>query len=184
MSELIPMTALGATTAQDVRLGRIKIRDLPDLALASVALPPGTQTTTDLGLALPGPGGRAKGANINAFWMAPGQWMIEGPGQADTDFAALIATKIPTAAVTEQTDGFTAFAIEGPQIELLLERLINVPAAVIAPGCATRTGLHHMSVFVIRETTEKVVILTMRSMAGTLWGILNETAEQQIEETQ
>lgn len=184
MTELIPITALGAVAAQSLRLGRLTIRDLPDLALASLSMPSKGQASSGLGLTLPGPGRWTSGTDVAAFWTGPGQWMIEGPGLAETDFAALIAAKIPGVAVTEQTDGFAGFAVEGPGIDRLLERLINLPTAATAPGCATRTGLHHMSVFVIRETAEKVVLLAMRSMAGTLWDILKNTAEQQVEEEQ
>ena len=61
-------------------------------------------------------------------------------------------------------------------LERLRERLVNLPPATLAPGCATRTLMHHMSVFVIRRSDDCLTVMAMRSMAGSLWHALAQAA--------
>lgn len=51
-----------------------------------------------------------------------------------------------------------AFDLEGPEAAVLavLEKLVNIDLRAFGPGYATRTGLHHMAVFVIRRGAGKV----------------------------
>ncbi|WP_108258788.1 aminomethyltransferase family protein [Mangrovicoccus ximenensis] len=103
--------------------------------------------------------------------------MITGEGLADADFAGLVSAEAPGARITEQTDGFAAFEIAGPGIAALLERLVNLPPAALAPGRAARTGLHHMTVFLVRRAEDRLAVIGMRSQAGSLWHALEtETA--------
>ncbi|MFT4013945.1 MAG: sarcosine oxidase subunit gamma [Paracoccus sp. (in: a-proteobacteria)] len=179
MPELTPICALGGTAPQSRRIGALTLTENAGLGLASLALRRGA-TAPDLGLlSLPGPGGWAAGKGISAFWTGPDQWMVEFPGRADQDVAALICDS--GLSVTEQTDGFVAFEIEGPAPALvaLLEKLVNLDAGRFAPGSATRTGLHHMSVFVIRRAETRLTVLGMRTAAGTIWHALVEAAQRQ-----
>ncbi|MFH5774795.1 sarcosine oxidase subunit gamma [Paracoccus sp. NGMCC 1.201697] len=177
MTDLQPICALGAPTPRTARFGGLSLAENSDLALASVALRRGGSAPA---LPQPGPGEWVEADGIAAFWTGPEQWMVEGPGRAETDFAAEIATRAPGASVTEQTDGFVAFEAEGPApaIVQLLERLVNVDAGRFGPGSATRTGFHHMSIFVIRRAENRLAILGMRSAAGTIWHGLAEAAER------
>lgn len=178
MTDLVPICALGGATPASRRIGALVLTENAGLGLAALALRAGG-ILPDLGLPLPGPGGWAEGAGIAAFWTGPDQWMIEFPDGADRDVAAALAG--PGLSVTEQTDGFTAFEIEGPEPVLiaLLEKLVNVDARRFGPGSATRTGFHHMSVFVIRRASDRLAVLGMRSAAGTIWHALTEAAERQ-----
>ncbi|CAM3056803.1 sarcosine oxidase subunit gamma [Paracoccus aminovorans] len=180
MTDLTPICALGAAVPQSRRIGAVTLTENAELGLASLALRRGG-TAPDLGLALPGPGGWAEGGGIAAFWTGPDQWMVEFPGRAAEDVAALLAA--PGCSVTEQTDGFVAFEIQAPEPALLalLSKLVNVDPARFGPGAATRTGFHHMSVFVIRRAADRLALLGMRSAAGTIWHALVEAAERQEE---
>ena len=105
--------------------------------------------------------------------------MIGAEGLAETDFASRLETEAPACTVTEQTDGWVAFDIvsasgEAP-VTALMSRLVNLNARVLAPGHATRTGLHHMSVFAIRHSEEALTFAGMRSLADSLWHALAET---------
>ena len=94
---------------------------------------------------------------------------------------ALLVQEAPGCAITEQTDGFLAFDLEGPEAAVLavLEKLVNIDLRAFGPGYATRTGLHHMAVFVIRRGAGKVSFLGMRSAAGSLWHALASAAARQ-----
>lgn len=183
MTDLTPITALGATAPAQLRVGALTITENAGLALASLGQPAGMPAPAPFGLALPGPGKWVAGKGVAAFWTAPGQWMIEAEGRAESDFAAGLAAAAPGYPVTEQTDGWTAFEITGlPDVlPRLLERLANIDAAGLAPGHATRTGLHHMSVFLIRRAGDRLAVIGMRSLAGALWHALEETATRQEE---
>ncbi|SNS27957.1 sarcosine oxidase subunit gamma [Tropicimonas sediminicola] len=187
MTDLTPITALGDSVPRVHTAGGYTLRENADLALASLAVARGVAAPAPFGLGLPDAGGLAVGeGGRSAFWTAPDQWMIAAEGMAETDFAASLLAEVPGGRVTEQTDGWTAFEIaseDAAQIESLLERLVNLPAAATAPGRATRTGLEHMSVFVLRRTDSHVTIIGMRTLAASLWHAL-ETAVDRLGGTQ
>ena len=180
MTDLTPITALGDTLARTRSLGALQITENADLALASLALRRGAAQPVPMGLSLPGPGLWHAGNGIAAFWTGPGQWMIEAPGRAAEDFAAMVKQAAPGASVTEQTDAFVAFEIvssagAGPILSLMT-KLVNLDAAAFGPGSATRTGLDHMSVFVIRRAGDRLAVIGMRSAAGSIWHALETAA--------
>ncbi|WP_371823399.1 sarcosine oxidase subunit gamma [Paracoccus sp. Z118] len=177
--DLSPLPATGGAAPATARHGALTLTENDGLALASLALRRGGAQPAPFGLTLPGPGGWAAQGEISAFWTGPDQWMIEGHRLAGMDFAARVAAEASGASVTEQTDGFAAFEIrssagEAP-ILALLAKLVNIDPANLASGRAARTGLHHMSVFVIRRAPDHLAVAGMRSAAGTLWHVL-ETA--------
>lgn len=184
MSELKPLTALGADAPRRAMVGALALAEQDDLALASLAQRRGAATPAPMGLALPGPGRWRAGA-VAAFWTGPGQWMIEAPGRAASDFVADLRRAAPGCSITEQTDGWAAFDIassDGPAPLLrLMEKLVNLDLAALGPGGATRTRLDHLSVFVIRRAENRLGVLGMRSAAGALWRALAVAAERQKE---
>ncbi|RVV96582.1 sarcosine oxidase subunit gamma [Mesobaculum littorinae] len=188
MTDLASHTAFGAAQPRDRTIGALALTERPDIALASLTLRAGSRAPAPFGLDLPGPGGLAEGEGVAAFWSAPGQWMIEAPGRAESDFAAEVVRAVgdtggTDVSVTEQTDGFVAFDIvsrHGPApLDALLERLVNLDPALWGPGRATRTVLHHMSVFVLRRDASRVTIWGIRSAAGSLWHALDAALTRQ-----
>ena len=177
---LIATTALGGTKPLEVQHGALRIAENSALALASLSLRRGSVQPAPFGLALPEPGGWASMGSHAALWMGPGQWLIEGEGLAETDFAAALQTQCLGCSVTEQTDGFVAFEITSEAgdapILALLAKLVNIAPARLKPGMGTRTGLEHMSVFVIRRAPDRLAFLGMRSAAATLWHALTTAA--------
>lgn len=184
MSDLIPTTALGGTTPRSVTHGALRLTENAVLGLASLALHRGGDAPAPFGLTLPAPGGWVQGEGVAAFWTGPDQWMIEGENRAEDNFAAELAKAAPGCSVTEQTDGWVVFEIKaslGAQpVEQLLQKLINIDLRDFGPGRAQRTGLEHLSVFVIRRAPGEVAVFGMRSAAETLWHAL-ETAVKRLE---
>ncbi|MDO5622635.1 MAG: sarcosine oxidase subunit gamma [Paracoccus sp. (in: a-proteobacteria)] len=181
MTDLIAVTALGAAVPRQESFGPLTIRENAALALASLALRRGAAVPAPFGLTLPGPGGFAAAGDVAAFWTGPDQWMIEGQDRAETDFASALAAQAPGCSVSEQTDGFAAFDVTGPAVSItaMMERLVNLDPLRLGPGTATRTGLHHLSVFVVRRTAEHLTIMGMRSAAGSVWHALTRAAQRQ-----
>ncbi len=188
MTDLTPMTALGGQSARVQTLGTLSLSETPDLALASLSLRRGAVQPVPMGLPLPGPGGWTAGQGLSAFWTGPGQWMIEAPGRAETGIEQALKQAAPDCSVTDQTDGFAAIEITsgagGAPIRALLEKLVNLDAAGFGPGSATRTGLEHMTVFVIRRAEDRLALIGMRSLAGSLWHAVERAAQQLQEGTQ
>ncbi|MDO5630793.1 MAG: sarcosine oxidase subunit gamma [Paracoccus sp. (in: a-proteobacteria)] len=178
MTDLPPFSALGDTTPRQAICGPLTICENSGLGLASLALRRGMARPSPFGLTLPAVGRYVTGAKVAAFWTGPDQWMIEGPDRAETDFARDVAAQTPGCSVTEQTDGFAAIEITGPAIPALMERLVNLDPLHFGPDSATRTGLHHQSVFVIRRAEDHLAIIGMRSAMGSLWHAVTQAARR------
>lgn len=180
MTDLSPVTALGDSAPRCARFGALTLSENTGLALASLALRKGQAVPAPFGLALPDVARAVSSGSYGAFWIGRGQWMIEGEGLAETDFAAALQAQVPGYTVTEQTDGFVAVEIVsdsgGAPLERLLSRLVNIDLKTLEPGCCLRTGLEHMSVFLIRRSDTRLAVIGMRSLAGSLWHALSNAA--------
>lgn len=180
MTDLVPITALGAQTSATETYGALKITENIGIALASLALRKSASRPSPFGLSLPAAGQAAFRNDVSAFWIGPGQWMIEMPGKAETDFEAAVRLQAPGCSVTEQTDGFTSIEIvsgSGPtKIEALMSKLVNLDPSLFIPGSATRTGLEHMSVFLIRRDNNRLTIIGMRTFGPALWRAITVAA--------
>lgn len=180
MPDLTASTALGDHAPRTVTHGGLVIEENTSLALASLALQGESVLPVPFGLHLPAPGGWTSSECIAALWTGPGQWMIEGQGQAETDFAGEIAAQCPGCAVTEQTDGFVSFEVRSKAgtslIQALSEKLLNLNPAHLKPGMGCRTGFHHMSVFAIRRAECQIAIMSIRSAAASIWHELETAA--------
>ena len=92
----------------------------------------------------------------------------------------MVKRAAPDCCVTEQTDGWVAFDIlsnKGAKpIADLLEKLVNIDVNALTTGTAVRTGLHHMSVYLIRRRDDQITVVGMRTMAGALCHALETTA--------
>ncbi|MES0070483.1 hypothetical protein NKJ73_32910 [Mesorhizobium sp. M0074] len=101
---------------------------------------------------------------------------VEAECRAEPDFDAELKQVARGCSVTEQTDGWIAFEIisraGSMPLEALLSKLVNIDPADFGPGRATRTGLEHMSCFVIRRGDAHVAVRGARSSAGSLWDAL------------
>jgi heterotetrameric sarcosine oxidase gamma subunit len=177
--ELVALTAFGRTDARRIRFGSLVLAEEVSIGLASLAVRRGAAPPHVEGTQLPEAGAWVEGSTISAFWTGPAQWMIEAKSRAQDDLEKDLRAAIPEAAVTEQTHGWVILEIRsevGPRpIERAMEKLVNCDLARLAPGRATRTGIEHMNVFVIRRSPEILAVLGTRSMADSLWHAL-ETA--------
>ncbi|MBA84504.1 sarcosine oxidase subunit gamma [Thalassobius sp. S69A] len=177
MTDLTPITALGGPAARVASFGSVSLTENTGLALASLA---GAADVAPMGLDLPPVGGAVSAGGYGAFWTGPSQWMIEAAGRAETDFAAALQAQAPDCVVTEQTDGFVCFEITAPGAGLtgLLQKLVNLDPKTLGPGRAVRTGLEHMTVFLIRRSDTQLAVIGMRSLAETLWHALSVAARR------
>ncbi len=181
MTDLKPITALGAETARYETFGALTISENVDLGLASLALRDGKTVPAPFGICLPEAGRWTAGDGFAAFWMSPGQWMIEAEGRGNDDFAAALKAEVHGCSVTEQTDGWVAFEIAAQNVaalEALMQKSVNLDPASLSSGAAARTGLEHMGVYLIRRSETQLAVMGMRTFAEALWHALATAARR------
>jgi sarcosine oxidase subunit gamma len=184
VTDLTPITALGQAAPEIARFGDLELRENTGLGLASLAMRRGASQPAPFGLTLPQPGGCISSETAMAVWIGPQQWMLAFEGRAEADIVPEVQSQAPDCSVTEQTDGWVAFDISGPDLTALLERLVNVDLSAFGPGSATRTVIDHMGVYLIHGAPGQARIMGMRSSAHSLWHALSTAAARLTKETQ
>ena len=181
---LIALCALGGDQPVAHRIGGVTIAENPALAMASLS----TRQGHDAGLAaaaerlfgftLPGPGGMATGQPWSAFWTGPGQWMVTAPFGSHEDIVAIVKPAVgDTASVTEQTDGWVRFELQGPATVPMLQRLCNADVEAMQAGQATRCQIEHLGTFLLcHEARQAFSVITLRSGAASLLHALETAA--------
>jgi sarcosine oxidase subunit gamma len=184
VDRLAARTPLGATAPRRSAIGALAITEIVDTALASVSLRLGAAeafaaAAGDLfGTALPEPGHWASGETFTLIWTGPDQWFVEAPLDTHDGIDLILKERLGrTASLTDQTDGWVRFDIEGATVVDLLERLCPVPSRRMQTRDATRTLLEHIGCLLIcRETGRRFSVLGPRSYAASLHHALCATA--------
>lgn len=182
MHRLTPVSPLGYPEPRMETAGGFTIREATDRAMASVAARSGyaaaVRKTLSRIIGKPAPdAGRHAGGAMDAFWSAPDQWMLSAPYDEHPDIVADLVPEFgDKASLTEQTDGWCRFSVEGPDIERLCALLCNIDTRAFAPGSAARTSIEHMGCFVLRTGGSSIQIIGPRSSAGSLRHALSAAA--------
>jgi heterotetrameric sarcosine oxidase gamma subunit len=153
--ELIAKSALSGRAP--LTLAGTRLEEAPIGQITSIACFPGAlaDATARLG-AFPAP----NQVSGNLIWTGPEQAFLLGPAP---DLSGIAAT-------TDQTGGWAALRLTGPQAADALMRLypLDLRAAHFAPQTCARAPLGHMQSILIREA-DSFLILVFRSMARTAW---------------
>lgn len=174
MHNLKAITALGNTNPQVDTIGLVTCREVPDVALASVTARLGKedQTKTVLKKAIgvaPPDVGKAVHKTLSAFWTGPDQWMIEGPFDQVEELADHLKAAVKdNASVTEQTDAWARFDLNGESVLAVLELLCNLNTRKMEADHVTRTSIHHLGCFVRCIADDHFSIYGPRASAGSL----------------
>ncbi|WP_424974769.1 sarcosine oxidase subunit gamma [Dinoroseobacter sp. S124A] len=170
-----PLTALGGRTPRVDTVGHLTLTENPDLALASVTARQGQEAACQHHLvalldAVPAPGRATERADEAGFWIGPDAWMIATTLARDADLAAALKQRFgESASITEQTDGWVVFDLQGEGIVAAMELLCPVDLRRMDPGGVQRTTLDHLGCFVWWRGQEAGLrILGPRSAAGSL----------------
>jgi sarcosine oxidase subunit gamma len=181
--DLSPTTALRGNGPRQSETAGITITEVTGLALASVAARLGQEAACRarlaelLGAAPPEPGTSREGTPWSAFWTGPDQWMLCAPLETHEEIASMLRTTLRGASVTEQTDGWSCFDVEGGPAVAMFERLCPVPVRRMATGDVQRTTIDHLGAFVwCRARGQAFRVLGPRSAAGSLWHALGVAA--------
>lgn len=176
MHDLEPITALWGTAPRVDEFQGLTISECPDWALASLAARHGQEDACAsaargfLGTDLPPVAQCVTEGVLTAFWTGPQQWMIEAPHDSHEDLAAQVLAAVgESASVTEQTDGWVRFDLEGQRCHDVLERLCNADTRMMEQNQVTRTQLAALGSFLIcRSKDTHFSVIAPRSSAGSL----------------
>ncbi|MGC3937635.1 sarcosine oxidase subunit gamma [Roseobacter sp. EG26] len=174
MHDLTQITALGGSDAETFSVAGVTCREVPEVALASVAARMGKESLTcaavkkAIGVDAPDIARFAE-ASLCAFWTGPDQYMVEAPFETHEDIAAHIKSLTKdNASVTEQTDGWTRFDLTGAGVRDVFELLCALNIRDSQPGSAQRTSIHHLGCFALCRAEETFSIYGPRASAGSL----------------
>lgn len=118
-------------------------------------------------LNFPEPGHAREHDGVRIEWFGLGQALLIGCAPpAGLDDLAL---------VSGQSDGWLRFALDVPDPEAVLARLVPIEVAAMKRGDVARSELHHVMVSVAR-TGEGWVIGCLRSFAGTVIHAVEDAA--------
>jgi methylglutamate dehydrogenase subunit D len=135
-----------------------------------------------LGLKLPVTPKLVSSSGISAVWCGPGQWLIMAPDSGGRDLESeLLPLLSSIAAVTDQSDSRTLFAMAGPDTPDVLAKVvpIDLHGRFFQPGDVAITHAAHIGTLLWRaETGEPYVLACSRSYAASLWHYLTDAGAQ------
>ncbi|MCS0500902.1 sarcosine oxidase subunit gamma [Ancylobacter mangrovi] len=107
----------------------------------------------------------SRSEGMSAVGTGPGRWFVLG--DAPGDMSRRLAPLAAYAAITEQTDGYVAFALAGPRVDELLAKgvTIDLHPSAFPPGRAATTNVAHINLTLWREAPDRHVLLVGRSHA-------------------
>ncbi len=176
MHNLTPITALGAVQPRVDVIGTMELRENNGLALASVHARLGQEAACRAHLSdlldgrVPEIGRTVLRDPEAAFWTGPDQWMVGAPFASHEDLALQLVSRFgATASITEQTDAWACFDLQGSALEAVIELLCAIDIRRMETGDAQRASIHHLGCFVLRrDPSDWVRILGPRASAGSL----------------
>ena len=174
MHNLNPISPLGNTKPLSEEFGLYTLSEITSYSLASFTLRKGTEGAARkiIEQFLQGSLPDIMSSNfgkISSFWIGPSQWLIEAPVETHEDLAGEL-TEISNgkASVTEQTDAWCRFDLNGQELASPLALLCNVDVPAFKGGEITRCQMDHMGCFLICRDLTNVTILGPRSAANSL----------------
>lgn len=174
MHDLTPITALGATAPRVDTHGGVTCTEVPEVALASFTARLGAQDTARtalsdvLGSDAPDVGLSSQGT-VAALWTGPDQWLVMAPYNTHADLAqTLVDAATGNASVTDQTDAWVRFDLDGAGVLAVLELLCAADTRAMEPGAVTRSAIHHLGCLVHRRNTDGFSVFGPRASATSL----------------
>ncbi len=122
-----------------------------------------------LGITLPSPT-EAVLSPCMVLPLGQGQWLLQG---AVPNLGALDGL----VALTDQSDAWCGFVLQGAKVPLLLERLVANAPLTYFHGKAVRTQIEHIGCWVVGLTDNRWQILGPRSSAQSLFDALKHAAD-------
>ena len=172
---LQPLHALGGKTPAVETIGTLTLRENADCALASMETRRGQNAAMAeaarrlIGETLPEAGKFVTGSAVGAFWTGPDLWMLESSSHTDESLVGEARALMGgSASITEQSDAWARFDIEGEDALRLFERLCSLDIYAMPPGSAARTPVEHVGCFILRRGESAFSVYSPRSYADSI----------------
>lgn len=170
------LAAAPALGAYDRTFGGVRLRELVDLALVSIALPRGGEAAAEQATLaafqarLPVLGQSALSRDGSQRLLRLGRDQLFVLFTRDTpDAETIIANRLNGAAyTTDQSDVWVGLELSGANARRALERIcpIDLHPAAFAQGSVARTAMEHLGTLIVRSGTDVFVLMSARSSAG------------------
>lgn len=131
------------------------------------------------GLPLPEEPRRVESAGLTALWAGPGRWLLMAPQDAAESLDRIAAALAGSAACAEVGDGRAILTVSGPRARAVLAKGIGIDLAPdsFRPSQTALTMASMIDVQLSRLPGEDAFeLILFRSLAGSLWHWLEETA--------
>lgn len=175
MADLVaktPLDSMGPKTIGTVTVTEVDLGALTSIApFAGQAKTLGAAFKAAHGMAWPAPL-RATGKDgARAIWFGKDMVLLAGPAP-DPGLGA-------HAALTDQSDAWSAVQLSGADVEAVLARVVpvDISAANFKRGHTARTQIQHMNGSLTRIGADSFLLMVFRSMAGTLLHDLERAME-------
>lgn len=169
---LTAKTAFAEPIGTPLQIGAYALTECANLALVSISARKGQSLETRKALSdILGQtcdvSELCEGEKYSAFWSGPDQWFVMQSQTDDIDLEAELSGNFSgMASLSEQSDGWVGFDLEGPECGLVLERLCNVDQSSLHSGRVQRTIVEHIGAFVLcRAQGRSYRLLCGRSFA-------------------
>jgi len=161
--------------------GDVTLREMTDATIVSLAIPLGNATEVDaaiklaFGLITPAVGSSVVSKD-NMRLMRLGEDLLFALFETATpDAEEHVAKALNSSAyTTDQTDVWVAFEVSGLKSRSVLERIcpIDLETSRFAENQTARTSMEHLGTIIIRTGTDKFVLLSASSSAGSFLHML------------
>ncbi len=158
-----------------LEIGGVKVDEIDLGVLTSIASFDEKSTSEALkkahGMALPGPLKATGKEGARCIWLGHREVLLVGPAP-DKALAK-------SAAVVDQSDGWACVTVSGEKAVDVLARLVPVDLreSAFKRGQTMRTQVLHMTASITRLSSDRILILVFRSMAGTFVHDLKQAME-------
>jgi sarcosine oxidase gamma subunit len=167
------------TEAQALNVGRYSLPELsielldnmPRLSLAPLKgeLEQVQNILQQHGISLPPPT-EARLSPCIVLPLGQGQWLLQGVLPNLEPLDGLVA-------LTDQSDAWCGFTLQGAKVPLLMERLVANAPDTYSSGKAVRTQIEHIGCWVVGLTQNEWQVLGPRSSAQSLFDALKHAAD-------
>jgi len=172
--------------APEFAAGPVAVRRIEPLAVIALRHLPGAGEALAAALraagvaAVPLPGqmlGPGQDPGSAALWRSPSEVTLLAGHRAAADAAMAALGNAALACAVDQSDGTLALDLQGPQVDALLQRLVDSHSLPMTPGSATRVRWADIAVTLVRQAPERIWLLADRCHEHYLANWLNCAGE-------
>ena len=181
-----PTSAFAGIAERRASAGGVTVTILDNLGLASAHVRKGQQAALAAkvkkayGLAPPTSPARAAKGDVAFVATGPGAWMAVSEG-GPLGWADKVAADLSgLASVNDQSDGYAAVRLEGPDLMGVLEKgvFIDLHDSAFPVGSSAGVSIAHIGAILWRREAAVYEILVFRSYAASFWQWLEESAAE------